>query len=468
MQHRFLGGFCLTDFARFGGDGGGGKRRRNRSLNNVMTEEEIKELIINFNLDESINDLKRYYSTPTTWEIIKQARRETSHTLFLSWFFNNKDFNADPNSGPIKKLIVLLLKWHKYQTSSQFDQVLENSIYAQDFEILSSKAEAEFPIDCCIAKKGQPAYGEGSIDIFITCEVKINNINRCLHIVIENKIDASETTKSFDQASTLLKCSNKSNVPTTLYQTDAYYDFITTEFKADINIFAYLKPTKGNMEDIKEAECNNKNYIQINYQEILDNIIQPIYNQQQISSIDRFRLQDYIKTLGKPSETDNINNITIMAMEEKERTLLKKFFENNEELIRAAIESLGDSELTTAMQSTPKVSQRLYCINTDTEKLTNVKVIEEFVKMKLDKNIAIDEINKEMNSYMSKNSQRINVCDNDGKVFREDKHCYQFEHDGTEYKVCMEWSDKDDNSNFAKLRQGISKQYKDFQIYKIS
>ena len=342
-----------------------------------MTEEEIKELIINFNLDESINDLKRYYSTPTTWEIIKQARRETSHTLFLSWFFNNKDFNADPNSGPIKKLIVLLLKWHKYQTGSQFDPDLENSIYAQDFEILSSKAEAEFPIDCCIAGNGQPAYGEGSIDIFITCEVKINNINRCLHIVIENKIDASETTKSFD-------------VQTTLYQTDAYYDFITNEFKDDINIFAYLKPTKGNMEDIKEAECNNKKYIQINYQEILDNIIQPIYNQQQISSIDRFRLQDYIKTLGKPSETENINNITIMAMEEKERTLLKKFFENNEELIRAAIESLGDSKLTDAMQATPKVSQRLYRINNGSEKLTNVKVIEEFVKMKLDKNIAID------------------------------------------------------------------------------
>ena len=28
-----------------------------------LTEQDIKDLIIKFNLDESINDLKRYYST---------------------------------------------------------------------------------------------------------------------------------------------------------------------------------------------------------------------------------------------------------------------------------------------------------------------------------------------------------------------------------------------------------------------
>lgn len=45
-----------------------------------LTEQEIKDLIIKFNLDESINDLKRYYATPTTWEIINQSRKETRHT----------------------------------------------------------------------------------------------------------------------------------------------------------------------------------------------------------------------------------------------------------------------------------------------------------------------------------------------------------------------------------------------------
>ena len=37
-----------------------------------LTEQDIKDLIIKFNLDESINDLKRNYSTPTTSELINQ------------------------------------------------------------------------------------------------------------------------------------------------------------------------------------------------------------------------------------------------------------------------------------------------------------------------------------------------------------------------------------------------------------
>ena len=46
-----------------------------------FSELDIKNLIIDFNLDESINDLKKYYATPTTWEILKQSRKETIKIL---------------------------------------------------------------------------------------------------------------------------------------------------------------------------------------------------------------------------------------------------------------------------------------------------------------------------------------------------------------------------------------------------
>lgn len=39
----------------------------------ILTEQKIKDLIIKFNLDESIKDLKKYYATPTTWDIINQS-----------------------------------------------------------------------------------------------------------------------------------------------------------------------------------------------------------------------------------------------------------------------------------------------------------------------------------------------------------------------------------------------------------
>ena len=48
-----------------------------------LSEKQIKELILRFNLDESVNELKRCYYTPTTWDIIMQSRIETGRTQFL-------------------------------------------------------------------------------------------------------------------------------------------------------------------------------------------------------------------------------------------------------------------------------------------------------------------------------------------------------------------------------------------------
>ena len=184
-----------------------------------LTEQDIKDLIIKFNLDESINDLKRYYSTPTTWEIINQSRKETRHTQFLAWFFGNKDFNADPNAGPIKKLIVLLLKWANMQENAAFDEELENSIYSQSLSILSYNVIAEYPIIIKPTSEDKPAYGAGDIDIVVRCVARVNNMVRNINIAIENKIGAPETTKCFIKNDTRQSKPNK----TILYQTEAYY-----------------------------------------------------------------------------------------------------------------------------------------------------------------------------------------------------------------------------------------------------
>lgn len=209
-----------------------------------LTEQDIKDLIIEFNLDESINDLKRYYSTPTTWEIINQSRKETSHTQFLAWFFGNKDFNADPNAGPIKKLIVLLLKWANKQVNAAFDKELANSIYSQSLSILSYDVSAESPIFI------EP-YKEGYIDILVKCVAKVNNKVKNINIAIENKIGAPETIKPFNK--------------TKLYQTEAYHQYITKTYNNndDINLFVFLKPTDRDLEYIKQAECKCDKYIQI-------------------------------------------------------------------------------------------------------------------------------------------------------------------------------------------------------------
>lgn len=438
-----------------------------------LTEQEIKKLIIKFNLDESINDLKKYYATPTTWDIINQSRKETTHTQFLAWFFGNKDFNADPNAGPIKKLIVLLLKWANMQDCAEYDEELANSIYSQSFSILSYNVIAEYPIFIKRTSADKPAYEDGDIDIVIKCTAMVNDKVRNINIVIENKIGAPETTKCFDKDGKKLKKPNKGNVKTVLYQTEAYYQYITEKYKNDINIFTFLKPTDCKLEDIEGAECKCDKYIQINYQELLDNIIQPVSDQKDISVENMYRLKDYIKTLGKPAETDGDKNsdtnknTIIMAMEQKERELLTTFFNNNEDLIRAAINALGIPELS---QSMAKVAhkgghpRRAYAIN-GKGSYSMYDVLEKFVEYRLaNSSDSVQKIDKEITGYIG--GGRVNVSDTQNiKVFQEKKKSHgTFTFNGREIRYTKQWGDGDSKSTFCKFRESVSKNYPNFQI----
>lgn len=416
-----------------------------------LTEQDIKDLIVKFNLDESINDLKRYYSTPTTWEIINQSRKETRHTQFLAWFFGNKDFNADPNAGPIKKLIVLLLKWANMQENAAFDEELANSIYSQSLSILSYNVTPEYDILV------EP-YGEGDIDILVSCVAKVNDVERNINIAIENKIGAPETTK---------KRFGKDGTETTLYQTKAYYQYITKEYKDDINLFVFLKPTDRDLENVKQAECKCDKYIQINYQELLDNIIQPVCNQKDISVENKYRLKDYIKTLGKPAETDEDTNknIIIMAMNQKERELLTIFFKNNEDLIRAAINALGDEELSKSMESFDRKTRSKYSIN-GKGCYSMYEVLEKFVEFRLtNTSDSVQDIDKEIDKFIR--SERVNVSDPQGpQVFQEGKKSHgTFTVNGRKIKYTKQWSDGGNNPTFTRFREGVSGKYpNDFKI----
>jgi len=442
-----------------------------------LTEQDIKDLIIKFNLDESIDALRRYYATPTTWEIINQSRHETSHTQFLAWLFKNGDFNADPNAGPLKKLIVLLMKWSNKQPQSFFDNDLADSIYNQSFKIKSWEVNPEYSINI---QQTQPPYGQGNIDIFIICTVVVADKERTIHIVIENKVGAPETTKDVDEKGNKWDKSNNKGDKTTLYQTDAYYQYVTHTYPNDINLFVLLKPTILELKDIKEAECKCKKYIQINYQEFLDNIIQPICNQNDISEENRFRLKDYIKTLGKPSDpmddeenkrknvlnNDNRQKL-IMAMEQKERDLLKVFFENNEVLIRAAITALNDPDLTQSLagvDSKGKRANNRYTINGQGCH-TMYEVVEEFIKFRLaTPTVSVSSIDHEIDNYIG--GVRVNLSDTQNiEVYQEGKKPHgTFTFNGHEIRYTKQWSDSGSNPTFTKFREGVSNKYTNFQI----
>ena len=185
-----------------------------------------------------------------------------------------------------------------------------------------------------------------------------------------------------------------------------------------------------------------------------------------------YRLKDYIKTLGKPAETDDDKdsdtnkNIIIMAMEQKERELLTTFFKNNEDLIRAAINALGIPELS---QSMAKVAQgghprRAYAINGNGS-YSMYDVLEKFVEYRLaNSSDSVQDINKEITGYIG--GGRVNVSDTQNiRVFQEGKKSHgTFTFNGREIRYTKQWGDGDSKSNFCKFRENVSKIYRNFQI----
>ena len=277
-------------------------------------------------------------------------------------------------------------------------------------------------------------------------------MERNINIAIENKIGAPETTK---------KRFGKDGTETTLYQTKAYYQYITKEYKDDINLFVFLKPTDRDLENVKQAECKCDKYIQINYQELLDNIIQPVCDQKDISVENKYRLKDYIKTLGKPAETDEDTNknIIIMAMNQKERELLTIFFKNNEDLIRAAINALGDEELSKSMESFDRKTRSKYSIN-GKGCYSMYEVLEKFVEFRLtNTSDSVQDIDKEIDKFIR--SERVNVSDPQGpQVFQEGKKSHgTFTVNGRKIKYTKQWSDGGNNPTFTRFREGVSGKY---------
>lgn len=109
---------------------------------------------------------------------------------------------------------------------------------------------------------------------------------------------------------------------------------------------------------MSKPSCDCKKFIEISYQDILEEILENILKED-ISSQTKVIIKDYIHCITTPS--NNSKNQNIMAMDEETRELLIKFWDSNEELIRAAIEALAwDSKDENAEEVLKLLNKRDY------------------------------------------------------------------------------------------------------------
>lgn len=271
-------------------------------------------------MDTIIQQMRQFHQSPTTAALRERisrkslldiwgvGRRENGHSNFLAWLLSPEE-SHDLGHFALQKLLLLLASC-RLTPEQQLPEALKCAILAGKNIICAAKVEREFPI---------PSTKE-RVDIVANIELteEFAGLKR-LQIILENKIDAVETNG----------------------QTIRYYTHFTTEAEAGIlPVFVYLSR-------IHAQPCKDLHFIRISYQQIFDFLIRPALQRQNVPEYTRILLQEYVSHLSY----FNANSLFI-AMNEQQRSLLIKFWDENSALIQACAQVLSEDP-----DSSPEVQE---------------------------------------------------------------------------------------------------------------
>lgn len=370
-------------------------------------------------------------------ETYGKLRSENCHSSFLKWLFEDDSLNASLAHGAVYRLVLLIQKWATIQGTDRFATVNKKDFSKVLIDHLSvNEVKREFNVQV-------PNYGLGRIDILIKCTINCGQKKDYkLNIIIENKVDAKETTKKKGK----------------LYQTDAYVDYFDNNHKNDLNLFVFLTPAKT--RDLYNVEMypdgsHSKRYVHLNYQELYDNVIFPISVLPTVSPENKFRLEDYIKAISKPS-VNNVQNKSALVMNYKNRELLLNYFERNKDLILEAIlakyETTKEPSFYDAYETLGGSSTSKYRVNGYVGIMW--EVIAEFAKTRLNAGKTPTEIEDEIRTLVGTPNTKVKYFADEDTNFNKysngNPRCKSFNHNGKDYYVSDQWSGDGNFANFVK------------------
>ena len=342
-------------------------------MNIELSKENVEKWLLKYNNDQNIRGLRDTYNHPSFFEMMDKDRSETVHSAFLRWLLQGADFNVDKDYSPLMFFLDLLIRRASEQ-NFRFDQDLKNAILSRNIVFNSIVAETEKNVGCLAeavgswAEKNKPKgfskniedlkkvaeNRKDKLDIFIECNVE-NVTEKCkkLQIIIENKVGSTEGQEKE------LDGKEKTNVA--VYdekkQTERYYYACSYEEKNEEikQLFVYLTPLSSiYLDDFStlkaDYKCScQKNYIQINYQDILDQIITPLVDSPSITARSRVLLEEYINTLTIPAEAladdvtegkkaiNALKKYLVMASTSNEKDKLIKYLGEHTDLLQSSL-----------------------------------------------------------------------------------------------------------------------------------
>lgn len=302
--------------------------------------------ILDFNRDSLVRQLTNLYGTPSLFDVLDVSRREMSISAFLADLFREDGFHGMGNL-PLMLLLEKVLERAKAQEQqdedmkrdlgipekSPFFPTLERSILARTLEPYNILVNTEVAFS-------DPDGNSGRTDIEIQCDInpllpdnrKTATVSH-LTIAVENKIYSGEhdnqTEKYFRHYESLLK-NGKNNQPRSKY-----------------NLYVYLTPLSDvEMHEMPMPNCDCRHFVQINWNDILVGVVEPLLDQPGLSARARFFLEEFRRSLGI-SFSDVITSdsglkpgfqTTVLALNDTQKERLVTFWKKYRDLISWAVD----------------------------------------------------------------------------------------------------------------------------------
>lgn len=239
---------------------------------------EIKNMLDDLENDNDFIELRKLYETPNCFTIMGDKRREEWHSNFVCWLLDPNE-NHGLGKFPLVKFLDLV------ESKCEELNIDKTDVENMEFETESS------------------TYNKGRMDILGT--------STSLILVIENKIKAGETFKNGKP------------------QSDVYFDYCEKEYKNSQRVYVLLKASS-------DTFVENKNFIHVTYQDLLDEVIKPAYEK-----CEELKLED-TKSVLKQYALDISNPLSFFMMASTNKDLSEKIYKKHEKIISKIRKTMDD------------------------------------------------------------------------------------------------------------------------------
>lgn len=291
---------------------------------------DIKQEIIDMLNSEEYREIVSFYEQKTVFNILGIARNENVHSNFLAWLLNPKE-NHELGEFALRKLletlVVILSRCQQEMREEKLPGWLEDLVIVGNYSI--NKFDSKIIREKSIVDSKDKI---GRMDILLEMDLSAQNSREIskVRLILENKVYSGEVNKNGRG------------------QTSVYYDWATSLNDEYTNIYVYLSPLSSlELESLLEPICECKHYIQVNYQYLLDYVIEPASRRPMDEGI-KYLIDSYIRNLSIPSFSDDTKGIkkgeVKMAISPREKELLRRFWDNHNGLLLTILDAVSDDE----------------------------------------------------------------------------------------------------------------------------